>query len=189
MQVGQNVVNIILGLSGALALGYFVYGGFIMLTSRGNSKAVSDGKTILTQAVIGIIIIFGAYTAVNFIVNALGAGKFFKTQFEGDLQTAPSVKPASSTQQSGGTLTTGQCQCVLNLPTGLLSGLNNTITGENITLFNSFKNACATSSGSLKDTGNGSYLCSIGNGTTQKACSDLNISFAKVTDKITCTFF
>lgn len=64
-----TVAQWILGISGSLALFYFVYGGVRILLSRGNANAVGAGKTILTQAVIGIIIIFGAYLGVSFLVQ------------------------------------------------------------------------------------------------------------------------
>jgi len=74
LELGISVTNWILGITGSLALLYFVYGGFLFLTSRGSMSQVEKGKTVLTQAVIGIIIIFGAYLAVNFLVaNVLGA--------------------------------------------------------------------------------------------------------------------
>jgi hypothetical protein len=62
----------ILGISGSLALLYFVYGGFMFLTSGGSQKRIEDGKNILTRAVIGLIIIFGAYFAVDFLTKMVG---------------------------------------------------------------------------------------------------------------------
>ncbi|MFA5133382.1 MAG: pilin [Patescibacteria group bacterium] len=82
LELGVNITNWILGITGSLAILYFVYGGFLFLISQGNEQQISKGKTILTQAVIGIIIIFGAYVGVKFIVSALGASKYFKTEFE-----------------------------------------------------------------------------------------------------------
>lgn len=98
MQLGLNASNWILGITGSLALLYFVYGGFMLLISQGNQQRVTDGKTILTRAVIGIIIIFGAYISVNFIVSSLGAGKYFQTEVETEepQQTADSAKEAES---------------------------------------------------------------------------------------------
>lgn len=67
-----NISRWILGISGSLALLYFIYGGFMLLTSRGSEEQITKGKTILSRAIIGVIIIFGAYTAVEFLTRAVG---------------------------------------------------------------------------------------------------------------------
>jgi hypothetical protein len=103
LELGVNVSNWILGITGSLALLFFIYGGFLFLTSAGNEQQVTKGKTILTQAVIGIIIIFGAFIAVKFIVSALGASKYFKPEFEIQQPSAPSSAPTKEN--------TYQCNC------------------------------------------------------------------------------
>lgn len=71
VQVGINLAKIILALSGSLALLMFIYGGFTWLTAAGSSERVDKGKKILTGAIIGLIIIFGAVTIINFAERAL----------------------------------------------------------------------------------------------------------------------
>lgn len=71
VQVGINLARIILAMSGSLALLMFIYGGFKWLTAAGSAERVDEGKKILTGAVIGLIIIFGAATIINFASNAL----------------------------------------------------------------------------------------------------------------------
>ncbi len=63
--------NTLLGVSGAIVLFCFVLGGFFWLASAGNEKMVSRGKTLISSAVIGLIIIFTAYTLVVFGVKEL----------------------------------------------------------------------------------------------------------------------
>lgn len=70
MLIGR-LIRAALGLSGAVALLMFVYGGFMWLISAGDAKKVQKGKDTFTYAVIGLVIIFTAYTAVNFIIDAL----------------------------------------------------------------------------------------------------------------------
>ncbi len=70
--VGNTVVELILGLSGSFMLLMMVYGGFIFLTSGGNSSQVDKGKKVMFGAIIGIIIVFTAYTVIQFILGALG---------------------------------------------------------------------------------------------------------------------
>lgn len=72
IEVGINLARIILALSGSLALLMFIYGGFMWLTAAGVAARVDKGKQILIGAVIGLIIIFGAVTIVNFAQKSLG---------------------------------------------------------------------------------------------------------------------
>ena len=54
----------ILGIAGVLVLFFYVWGGFTMLISGGASDRVKQGKSMLTTATIGLVIIFVAYAAV-----------------------------------------------------------------------------------------------------------------------------
>ena len=70
--VGNTVVELILGLSGSIMLLMMIYGGFLFLTSSGNSGQIDKAKKVLIGAVIGLVIVFVAYAAVEFILDALG---------------------------------------------------------------------------------------------------------------------
>lgn len=55
-----------------LAVGFIVWGGFVIMTAGGSEERVKQGKKIITAAVIGIVISLGAYlliTAFNFILK------------------------------------------------------------------------------------------------------------------------
>lgn len=69
--IGLRVTEIILGLVGSIALVMFVYGGFTFLISGGSSDKVSQGKQILIQSVIALIIIFSSYTIIGYIFTIL----------------------------------------------------------------------------------------------------------------------
>jgi len=71
IQVGVNYGKLVLGLSGALALVFFVYGGFLLLTSAGNKTMLDKGRKAIIHATIGLIIIFGAFTAVKLMLQVL----------------------------------------------------------------------------------------------------------------------
>lgn len=66
-----RIVNALLGISGALALLMFVWGGFLWLVSAGNESRVKQGKQTLTWATIGLVVIFSSYTLVRFVIRAL----------------------------------------------------------------------------------------------------------------------
>jgi len=70
--VGNTIVELILGLSGSVMLLMMVYGGFLFLTSSGNSSQIDKGKNVMVGAIIGIVIVFTAYTLVQFLLGALG---------------------------------------------------------------------------------------------------------------------
>lgn len=57
---------------GALALLFFIYGGFTLILSRGTTDQVKKGKDIMVAAIIGLIIVFGAYMLVRFLGTAVG---------------------------------------------------------------------------------------------------------------------
>lgn len=69
-----NVAEFLLGITGAVALGFFVYGGFTFVLSRGNKAQVDKAFTILRNAVVGIAIIFTAGVIVRFTTQALTGG-------------------------------------------------------------------------------------------------------------------
>jgi len=78
LQLGINIGRFIFGLIGMLALAMFVYGGFFLVFSLGNPEKVKKGSGILLGAVIGMIIAFGAYILIDFILDALGVADTFR---------------------------------------------------------------------------------------------------------------
>jgi len=72
--VGQYIFGIV----GALALLFFIYGGFTWILSQGNPEKVKKGRDIVFAAVIGLIIVFGAYILVQFIGTTLGVSTNLK---------------------------------------------------------------------------------------------------------------
>lgn len=75
LQVAVNVSVLIMAVSGSILLLLFMYGGFMWLTSGGNPERVRAGKKTIVGAVIGIVIIFGAYTAVTVLISVLRTGE------------------------------------------------------------------------------------------------------------------
>lgn len=71
VQVFINVAQFIFGISGSVALLMFIWGGFLWLTSAGNAEKVKQGQAVITGAVVGLIIIFGAYVGVQFLITSL----------------------------------------------------------------------------------------------------------------------
>ena len=53
-----------------------VYGGFLWMQARGNEEHIKKAKGLIEAAIIGMVIVFLAYTLTNFILGRLleGAG-------------------------------------------------------------------------------------------------------------------
>ena len=68
-----NITRLILGLIGSVALFMFIYGGFMFLISAGSSEKVQTAKKILSNAVMGIVIVFTSWILVNFLILALSS--------------------------------------------------------------------------------------------------------------------
>ncbi len=75
IQVFINFGMILLGLTGSLALFFFIYGGYVWLTSGGSPERITKGKNIIVQSLIGILIVFGAAMAVRYFQESLGYKK------------------------------------------------------------------------------------------------------------------
>ena len=72
LNLGISLTTWILGIVGSLTLAMFIYAGFTMLISAGNSQKVSQAKGILMAAVIGLAIVFSSYLIIKFVLAALG---------------------------------------------------------------------------------------------------------------------
>lgn len=75
LDIAQTTTQFILGISGALALLMFFYGGILWLISGGEDAKVTQGREAFTQATIGLIIILGSWVFVNFVVVTLRGGE------------------------------------------------------------------------------------------------------------------
>lgn len=78
-----NASDMMVGLSGSIAVLMFVYAGILYLTAGYKPENAGKAKSAATYAIIGIVIIFGAYTIVNVVLRTIGgvsnAGNFNKT--------------------------------------------------------------------------------------------------------------
>jgi len=63
-----------LGIVGSIALLMFVYGGFLLLVSQGDSAKIQKGKATMVWAAAGLAVIFGSYIFVSYIIAGLSVG-------------------------------------------------------------------------------------------------------------------
>lgn len=74
MQVFVNISNFVLGITGTLTLALFVYGGLRWLTSQGNPDGIKAGRKAMIGSVIGLLIVFGAFTGITVVTSILRGG-------------------------------------------------------------------------------------------------------------------
>jgi hypothetical protein len=70
----KTIANILLFLVGAIAVIMLIIGGLRYVTSNGDQNAVTGAKNTIMYAIIGIVVAFLAYAAVNFVTAQLSAG-------------------------------------------------------------------------------------------------------------------
>ncbi|MFA6132105.1 MAG: hypothetical protein WC702_03555 [Patescibacteria group bacterium] len=68
--IGKGI-NVILGLLGILFLIFVLYAGFLYLTAQGADEPVKKAKKLLTNSIIGLVIIIAAYAISNYVIGAL----------------------------------------------------------------------------------------------------------------------
>lgn len=64
-----DLIRTALFLVGAILLVIIVYAGFVYATAMGDDKRVTKAKNTLTYAVIGIVIISGAFIIADFLIQ------------------------------------------------------------------------------------------------------------------------
>ncbi len=66
-----NIGKYLFTFIGALALMFFVYGGFILIMSQGNQEKIKQGTGAMVAAVAGLIVAFSAYALISFLSNTI----------------------------------------------------------------------------------------------------------------------
>ena len=68
------ILKIALSFLGVIFLILMVYGGYLWMTARGKEEQVNKAKELITAAVIGLVIVVGAYALSWFVLSKLGEG-------------------------------------------------------------------------------------------------------------------
>ncbi|MBI5794434.1 hypothetical protein HZA87_05160 [Candidatus Uhrbacteria bacterium] len=66
-----NLINVLLSVLGIIFVVLVVYAGFLYLTAAGEDEKVKKAKHLLTQSVIGLVIIIAAYAIATYVIDAL----------------------------------------------------------------------------------------------------------------------
>jgi len=73
-EIGDTIVRVVqyvLGLVGVILFVMIIYGGILYMTAAGNEEQAKKAKSVLTYAIIGIVIIAFAFIIAEFVINAL----------------------------------------------------------------------------------------------------------------------
>jgi hypothetical protein len=66
------LVNVVLGVGIAVTIVFLILGGIQYITAKGDQKAAGAAREALTNAVIGFIVVIGAFTIRTILINVIG---------------------------------------------------------------------------------------------------------------------
>lgn len=70
-QIVAKLINVFISIMAALLIIYILYGGFRYMTAAGNDEHVKEAKTIIRNAIIGLVIILTAWSITRFVFQGL----------------------------------------------------------------------------------------------------------------------
>lgn len=70
-QIAGKIINVVLGFLGIVLLAYMLYAGFLWMTSGGETEKAEQARTMIGNAVIGLIIIVSAFAISTFVLGSL----------------------------------------------------------------------------------------------------------------------
>ncbi|MDP3900426.1 MAG: pilin [bacterium] len=70
-EIVSNVINVIIGFLGIIAVVLIIAGGFMWMTAAGNDDKIATSKKLMTAGVIGLVILLAAFGVAKFVVDAL----------------------------------------------------------------------------------------------------------------------
>lgn len=101
-----NIINIFFGILGVLLLCYFLYAGYLWMTAGGQSEQVDKARSIIKNAVIGLLIIVSSFAISRFILDWIG-GDGVNLGGGGQTQTQGGIRSGSGFPGSAGALGAG----------------------------------------------------------------------------------
>jgi hypothetical protein len=68
-QVLNNTLNVAYFLAGVIAVIIIIVGSITFATSAGNSANVTKAKNMILYAVVGLVVVLGAFAITNFVIG------------------------------------------------------------------------------------------------------------------------
>jgi hypothetical protein len=72
IQLGQNAITILMGIVGAMAVIFLLYGAFQYVTSTGDPNRAANARKTIMYAVGGLVLALSTYAIVNYISSSFG---------------------------------------------------------------------------------------------------------------------
>jgi len=118
LTVGNTVLKWLFGIVGAIGLAMFVYGGIKWITSAGAGGEVTAGKKAMTNAIIGLVIMFSAGAVVKWLQESLITDTSVHVNItnEGANYSTSSTNTGASATEVHGTTKMGE-SCLYNQST------------------------------------------------------------------------
>lgn len=70
-QIAADLIKVVLGFLGIIAVVIILLGGFKWMTASGNQDKVDEAKRLIMAGIIGLVIILGSYAIAQFILTNL----------------------------------------------------------------------------------------------------------------------
>jgi uncharacterized membrane protein YidH (DUF202 family) len=88
-KVADLIINPLIGLLFALAVGYFLYGLVQFMMNQDNDENKTTGKSHMIWGIVGITIMLGVFTILNVIMDTFGITGINPKQGTVQLSPAP----------------------------------------------------------------------------------------------------
>ena len=75
MTLFDRIITLLLYTATILAVISFVYAGYLLLFSGGSEEALKSAKHIFTSVLVGLVLAYGAWIIVRFVLDSLGVNK------------------------------------------------------------------------------------------------------------------
>lgn len=72
-EVVNAVVNVVLSFVGIIAVCVMIYGGFLYMTSNGDSGKAQKAKNVILYGLVGMIVALLAYTIIIFVSRSISS--------------------------------------------------------------------------------------------------------------------
>ncbi|MDP3900423.1 MAG: pilin [bacterium] len=70
-KIAANVINVILGFLGLMAVVIILAGGFKWMTASGNQDRVEEAKKLISAGIIGLVIVMASFGIAVYVVKSL----------------------------------------------------------------------------------------------------------------------
>jgi hypothetical protein len=81
-QLVQSLLNLVFMFGGLIVAGMFMYAGFLLITSVGDTAKIQKAKEIFRRVVIGFLIMFLAYLTIKNLLDKLDLDSDVKPLFD-----------------------------------------------------------------------------------------------------------